>query len=84
MTLLQEVREIERKLELPVKRTGKRGLVVPTNFTKREKNLLMEMVLRYNERHPLGGGHIANPMSLHKERIERKEGHNSKGEFNTG
>ena len=71
MTLLQEIREIKRKMDLPIKRTGKRGFIVPPPFTKRENSLLMEMVLRHNKRHPLGGGHIANPMSMHKRHIER-------------
>jgi hypothetical protein len=41
--LLKEVREIKRKLSLPIKRRGDKGSLVPADFTERETNILIEM-----------------------------------------
>ena len=37
--LIKEVREIKRKVSLPIVRKGPRGEIVPVNFTEREKSL---------------------------------------------
>ena len=79
--LLKEVREIKRKLALPIKRSGSRGMLVSIGFTEREKSLLIEMLTRRSKRHPTPGGHIFAPMAMHKKRLERGEGHNEKGMF---
>ncbi len=79
--LIKEVREIKRKLALPIKRTGSRGMLVSIGFTEREKSLLIEMLTRRSKRHPTPGGHIFAPMAMHKKRLERGEGHNEKGMF---
>ena len=79
--LINEVREIKRKMSLPLVRKGPRGELVPPKFSKRENELLLEMVTRRSKRHPVGGGHISAPMKMHKNRLKRGEGHNEKGEF---
>ena len=79
--LINEVREIKRKMSLPLVRKGPRGELVPPKFSKRENELLVEMVTRRSKRHPVGGGHISAPMKMHKNRLKRGEGHNEKGEF---
>ena len=48
--LIKEVREIKRKLALPIKRTGSRGMLVSIGFTEREKSLLIEMLTRRSKR----------------------------------
>ena len=48
--LLNEVREIKRKLSLPIKRRGDKGSLVPADFTERETNLLIEMLTRRSKR----------------------------------
>ena len=48
--LLKEVREIKRKLSLPIKRRGDKGSLVPADFTERETNLLIEMLTRRSKR----------------------------------
>jgi len=65
-TLLNEVREVKRKISLPVVRKGSRGELVPPNFSERENELLLEMVTRRSKRHPVGGGHISAPMKMNK------------------
>ena len=79
--LIKEVREIKRKMSLPIKREGSRGMLIPTGFTKREKELMIEMLTRRSKRHPTPGGHIFAPMMMHKNRLKRGEGHNEKGDF---
>ena len=56
--LLKEIREIKRKLSLPINRRGDKGSLVPADFTERETNLLIEMLTRRSKRHPTPGGHI--------------------------
>ena len=80
-TLLNEVREVKRKISLPVVRKGSRGELVPPKFSERENELLLEMLTRRSKRHPTPGGHIFAPMKMHKNRLNRGEGHNEKGEF---
>ena len=58
MKLLSEVREIRRKISLPIKREGLQGRLVPVDFTERETNLLIEMLTRRSKRHPTPGSHI--------------------------
>ena len=58
MKLLNEVREIRRKISLPIKREGLQGRLVPVDFTERETNLLIEILTRRSKRHPTPGGHI--------------------------
>ena len=58
MKLLSEIREIRRKMSLPIKREGPQGRLVPVDFTERETNLLIEMLTRRSKRHPTPGGHI--------------------------
>ena len=48
--LLKEVREIKRKLSLPIKRRGDKGSLVPADFTERETNILIEMLTRRSKR----------------------------------
>ena len=82
MKLLKEVREIKRKMSLPFKREGSRGMIVRPKFTERETNLMIEMLTRRSKRHPIKGpGHIFAPMKMHKNRLNRGEGHNEKGMF---
>ncbi len=79
--LIKEVREIKRKMSLPIKREGSRGMLISPGFTKREKELMIEMLTRRSKRHPTPGGHISSPMQMHKNRLKRGEGHNEKGQF---
>jgi len=80
--LFKEIREIKRKMSLPLKREGSRGRIIPPKFTEREKELMIEMLTRRSKRHPIKGpGHIFAPMKMHKNRLKRGEGHNEKGEF---
>jgi hypothetical protein len=79
--LINEVREIKRKMSLPLVRKGPRGELVPPKFTERENELLLEMLTRRSKRHPTPGGHISAPMKMHKNRLNRGEGHNENGEF---
>ena len=79
--LINEVREIKRKMSLPIVRKGPRGMIVPPKFSEREKELMIEMLTRRSKRHPTPGGHIFAPMKMHKSRLNRGEGHNEKGEF---
>ena len=65
-TLLNEVREVKRKISLPIVRKGPRGELVPPEFSERENELLLEMVTRRSKRHPVGGGHISAPMKMNK------------------
>ena len=44
--LLKQVRELKRKVNLPVVRKGPKGLVVPPKFTQEELNLMVEMLRR--------------------------------------
>ena len=48
--LLKEVREIRRKMSLPIKRKGDTGALVPVDFTKRETDLLIEILTRRSKR----------------------------------
>ena len=81
-TLLNEVREVKRKISLPIVRKGSRGELVPPKFTERENELLLEMLTRRSKRHPIKGpGHIFAPMKMHKDRIKRGDGHDEKGKF---
>ena len=48
--LLKEVREIKRKLSLPINRRGDKGSLVPADFTERETDLLIEMLTRRSKR----------------------------------
>ena len=50
MKLLSEVREIRRKMSLPIKREGPQGRLVPVDFTERETNLLIEILTRRSKR----------------------------------
>ena len=80
--LMKEVRELKRKMSLPLKREGSRGMIVRPMFSEREKELMIEMLTRRSKRHPIKGpGHIFAPMKMHKNRVKRGEGHNEKGEF---
>ena len=82
MKLIKEVREIKRKMSLPLKREGSRGELVRPKFSEREKELMIEMLVRRSKRHPIKGpGHIFAPMQMHKNRVKRGEGHNEKGMF---
>jgi hypothetical protein len=65
-TLLNEVREVKRKISLPIVRKGSRGELVPPKFTERENELLIEMLTRRSKRHPTPGGHISAPMKMNK------------------
>ena len=80
--LINEVREIKRKMSLPLKREGSRGMIVRPKFSERETELMIEMLTRRSKRHPIKGpGHIFAPMQMHKNRLKRGEGHNEKGMF---
>ena len=80
--LINEIREIKRKMSLPLKREGSRGMIVRPMFSEREKELMIEMLTRRSKRHPIKGpGHIFAPMQMHKNRLKRGEGHNEKGMF---
>jgi len=48
--LLNEVREIKRKLSLPIERKPDTGALVPVYFTIRETDLLIEMLTRRSKR----------------------------------
>ena len=64
--LIKEVREIKRKMSLPIKREGSRGMLISPGFTKREKELMIEMLTRRSKRHPIKNdrGHIFAPMKM--------------------
>ena len=62
--LINEVREIKRKMSLPIVRKGPRGMIVPPKFSERENELLLEMLIRRSKRHPTSGGHISAPMKM--------------------
>ena len=80
--LINEIREIKRKMSLPLKREGSRGMIVRPKFSERETELMIEMLTRRSKRHPIKGpGHIFAPMQMHKNRLKRGEGHNEKGMF---
>jgi len=66
--LFNEVREIKRKMSLPLVRKGNRGTLVPPKFTEREKELMIEMLTRRSKRHPIKNdmGHIFAPMKMNK------------------
>ena len=66
MKLIKEVREIKRKMSLPLKREGSRGELVRPKFTEREKELMIEMLTRRSKRHPIKNdrGHIFAPMKM--------------------
>ena len=57
--LLNEVRKIKRKMSVPIKR-GSHGEIIPTKFTEREKELMIEMLNRRSKRHPIKNdrGHL--------------------------
>ena len=78
---MKEIREIKRKMSLPLKRKGPRGMIVRPKFSEREKELMIEMLHRRSKRHPTPRGHISSPMMMHKNRLKRGEGHNEKGQF---
>ena len=58
--LLNEVRKLKRKMSIPIKREGPRGEIIPVEFTKREKELMIEMLNRRSKRHPIKNdrGHL--------------------------
>ena len=58
--LLDEVREIKRKMSVPIKRGDSRGEIIPVEFTEREKELMIEMLNRRSKRHPIKNdrGHL--------------------------
>ena len=56
--LLNEVREIKRKILLPTIREGYRGEIVSPIFTEREIELMIEMLTRRSKIHSTPGGHI--------------------------
>ena len=62
--LINEVREIKRKMSLPIVRKCPRGMIVPPKFSERENELLLEMLIRRSKRHPTSGGHISAPMKM--------------------
>ena len=65
--LIKEVREIKRKMSLPLVRKGPRGMIVRPKFTERETNLMIEMLTRRSKRHPIKGpGDIFAPMKMGK------------------
>ena len=65
--LMKEVREIKRKMSLPIVRKGSRGMIVRPKFTERETNLMIEMLTGRSKRHPIKGpGHIFAPMKMGK------------------
>ena len=63
---MKEVREIKRKMSLPLVRKGSRGELVRPKFSEREKELMIEMLTRRSKRHPTPGGHISAPMKMNK------------------
>ena len=48
--LLKEIREIKRKLSLPIERKPDTRALVPVDFTKRETDLLIEILTRRSKR----------------------------------
>ena len=64
--LIKEVREIKRKMSLHLKRVGSRGMIVRPKFSEREKELMIEMLVRRSKRHPIKNdrGHIFAPMKM--------------------
>ena len=64
--LFKEIREIKRKMSLPLKREGSRGELVRPKFSEREKELMIEMLHRRSKRHPIKNdrGHIFAPMKM--------------------
>ena len=64
--LFKEIREIKRKMSLPLKREGSRGMLISPGFTEREKELMIEMLHRRSKRHPIKNdrGHIFAPMKM--------------------
>ena len=64
--LINEVREIKRKMSLPLVRKGPRGMIVRPKFSEREKELMIEMLHRRSKRHPIKNdrGHIFAPMKM--------------------
>ena len=64
--LINEVREIKRKMSLPTVRKDPRGMIVPPKFSERENELMIEMLTRRSKRHPTPGGHIFAPMKMSK------------------
>ena len=64
--LIKEVRELKRKMSLPLNRKGSRGMIVRPKFSEREKELMIEMLTRRSKRHPTPGGHIFAPMKMGK------------------
>ena len=64
--LFKEIREIKRKMSLPLKREGSRGMLISPGFTEREKELMIEMLTRRSKRHPIKNdrGHIFAPMKM--------------------
>ena len=64
--LINEVREIKRKMSLPLVRKGSRGELVPPKFSERENELMIEMLTRRSKRHPTPGGHVFAPMKMSK------------------
>ncbi len=64
--LIKEVRELKRKMSLPTVRKGPRGMIVPPKFSEREKELMIEMLVRRSKRHPIKNdrGHIFAPMKM--------------------
>jgi hypothetical protein len=68
--LFKEVREIKRKMSLPIKREGSRRIIVRPKFTEREKSLLIEMLTRRSRRENGGkmgeSTHIFAPMKMNK------------------
>jgi hypothetical protein len=66
LKLLKEVRELKRKMSLPSVRKGSRGELVRPEFSEREKELMIEMLVRRSKRHPIKNdrGHIFAPMKM--------------------
>ena len=62
--LINEVREIKRKTSLPLVRKGPRGELVPPKFTERETNLMIEMLTRRSERHPINFQRPESPSQM--------------------
>jgi len=79
--LINEVREIKRKMSLPLVRKGPRGELVPPKFSERENELIIEMVTRRSKRHPINFQRPESPSQMHSNRLKRGEGHNEKGMF---
>ena len=53
-------------MSLPTVRKGPRGMIVPPKFSEREKELMIEMLVRRSKRHPIKNdrGHIFAPMKM--------------------